>query len=74
VTRVPPYPAGTVVDTTGAGDSFTAALAVALAEGRDLRQAAEFAAAAGAHTVTIAGVIPALPTRDRLNAWIGNVP
>ncbi|MFJ6216843.1 ribokinase [Streptomyces sp. NPDC092296] len=74
VTTVPPYPAGTVVDTTGAGDSFTAALAVALAEGRDLDQAVRFAAAAGAHTVTIAGVVPALPTRDQLNAWIGTAP
>ncbi|WP_031507882.1 ribokinase [Streptomyces megasporus] len=74
VTAIPPHPAGTVVDTTGAGDSFTAALAVALAEGRDLDQAARFAAAAGAHTVTIAGVVPALPTRDQLNAWIGNAP
>src|SRR5262249_38620185 len=32
--RVPAFPA-TVVDTTGAGDAFTAAFAVALAEGRD---------------------------------------
>ncbi|MFE2046786.1 ribokinase [Streptomyces sp. NPDC059477] len=72
VTHVPPHPAGTVVDTTGAGDSFTAALAVALAEGRPLDRAAAFAAAAGAHTVTIAGVVPALPTRDQLNARIGN--
>ncbi|WP_229759077.1 ribokinase [Peterkaempfera bronchialis] len=71
VTAVPPHPAGTVVDTTGAGDSFTAALAVALAEGRGLDQAVGFAAAAGAHTVTIAGVVPALPTRDQLNARIG---
>ncbi|WP_069816436.1 ribokinase [Streptomyces sp. TP-A0874] len=74
VTLVPPHRVGNVVDTTGAGDSFNAALAVALAEGRDLEQAAEFAAAAGAHTVTIAGVVPALPTRDQLNAWIGTAP
>lgn len=55
-----------VVDTTGAGDAFTAALAVALADGRPLADAAAFAARAGAHAVTIAGVIPALPTLDRL--------
>ncbi|MGC5342747.1 ribokinase [Streptomyces sp. AM 4-1-1] len=71
VTRVPPHPAASVVDTTGAGDSFTAALAVALAEGRDLDRAVGYAAVAGAHTVTLAGVIPALPTRDQLNALIG---
>lgn len=66
IEEVPPLPVAHVVDTTGAGDSFTAALAVALAEGADLSVAARFAAAAGAHTVTVAGVIPALPTRAQL--------
>ena len=73
VTAVPPHPARTVVDTTGAGDSFTAALAVALAEGQPVDRAAEFAALAGSHTVSIAGVVPALPTRAQLTASIGNV-
>ncbi|MFD5775303.1 ribokinase [Streptomyces fungicidicus] len=72
VMAVPPHPARTVVDTTGAGDSFTAALAVALAEDRPVDRAVEFAATAGAHTVSIAGVIPALPTRAQLNALIGS--
>lgn len=66
VEEIAPLPVEHVVDTTGAGDSFTAALAVALAEGHGLADAARFAAAAGAHTVTIAGVIPALPTRAEL--------
>lgn len=61
-----------VVDTTGAGDSFNAALAVALAEGQQLTAATAFAAAAGAHAVTIAGVIPSLPTRDQLLLKIGS--
>lgn len=65
---VPPRAVTDVVDTTGAGDSFTAALAVALGEGASLDEAATFAAAAGAHTVTIPGVIPALPTRDQIGA------
>lgn len=68
---VPARQAENVVDTTGAGDSFTAALAVALGEGQSLADAAGFAAAAGAHTVTIAGVIPALPTRDQLHTERG---
>ncbi len=37
-----------VVDTTGAGDAFTAALAVGLANGRELRDAVRWASAAGA--------------------------
>lgn len=64
--EIPAVRVETVVDTTGAGDSFTAALAVATAEGRSLADAAAFAAAAGAHAVTIAGVIPSLPTREQL--------
>jgi ribokinase len=62
-----------VVDTTGAGDSYTAAFAVALAQGIPLIDAAHYAAAAGAHAVTIAGVIPALPTRNQLPPLIGNL-
>ena len=57
-----------VVDTTGAGDAFTCALAVALAEGRPLLEAARFAAVAGALAVTRLGVIPALPTRAEVEA------
>ncbi|GAA4962704.1 hypothetical protein GCM10023238_32460 [Streptomyces heliomycini] len=56
---VPPHPPD-VVDTT-ARRSFTAALAVALAEGQPVERAVEFAAVAGSHTVTIAGVVPASP-------------
>jgi ribokinase len=59
----------TVVDTTGAGDAFTSALAVALAEQRPLLDAARFAAAAGALACTRLGVIPALPSRAEVEAF-----
>jgi ribokinase len=52
-----------VVDTTAAGDCFNGALAVALAEGKDLTDAARFATAAAALSVTRAGAQPSLPTR-----------
>lgn len=55
------------VDTTGAGDAFNGALAVALSESRSLREAVEFANAAGALTVTKREVIPALPRRRELS-------
>jgi len=45
--HVPPSRAD-VVDTTGAGDAFTAALAVALSRGRSLQDAVAWASAAGA--------------------------
>jgi len=51
------------VDTTGAGDAFAAALAVALAEGRPLTEAGPFANAAAALTTTKLGAQAALPYR-----------
>ena len=48
-------PAGRVVDTYGAGDSFAAALAFALARGDDAPAAAAFAARAGAAVIGGAG-------------------
>jgi ribokinase len=62
---VPAFPAN-VVDTTGAGDAFTAAFAVALAEGADEREAVRWGCAAGAHMVEHQGVVPGLPTRAEL--------
>ena len=44
-----------VVDTTGAGDAFTAALTVCLVSGMKPQQALEFACRAGAYTATQAG-------------------
>jgi ribokinase len=58
---VPPVMPRAVVDTTGAGDAFTGALAVELARHTDLTVAVRQAAAAGAWAVGIAEVIPALP-------------
>lgn len=52
-----------VVDTTGAGDAFNSGLAVALAEGRPLREAVQYAACVGALACTRLGVIPSLATR-----------
>jgi ribokinase len=59
-----------VVDTTGAGDAFNAALGVALAEGRPLPEAVRFAVAAGALACTRLGVIPALPPRAAVEALL----
>lgn len=60
-----------VVDTTGAGDAFGGALAVALAGGMDLAMGVAFANRAGALSVTRRGAQPSMPTRpevDRLQA------
>jgi ribokinase len=62
---VPAFPAQSI-DTTGAGDAFCAAFAVALAEGASDLDAVRWGCAAGAHMVEHEGVIPGLPTRAEL--------
>jgi ribokinase len=66
---VPAFPAR-VVDTTGAGDAFCAAFAVALAEGADDLEAVRWGCAAGAHMVAHEGVVPGLPSRAELEALL----
>lgn len=56
-----------VVDTTAAGDSFTAGLAVARAGGMSPQEALRFACAAGAIGCTGFGAQPSLPTRKQVN-------
>jgi len=58
------------VDTTAAGDAFVGAIAVALGEGRSLVEAARFASAAAALSVTRQGAQPSLPTRAEVEEFI----
>jgi ribokinase len=55
-----------VVDTTAAGDVFTAALAIAHVEGMTLAESVHFANAAGALCCTKFGAQPALPDREEV--------
>jgi ribokinase len=66
---VPSFPVD-VVDTTAAGDSFNGGLAVALAEGRSLRDAVRFASACGALATTRMGAQPSLPTADEVSGFM----
>ena len=63
-------PAITPVDTTGAGDSFVAALTLALLEGQPPEAALRFACATGAATATRAGAQTAMPTRAEVDALL----
>jgi ribokinase len=58
------------IDPTGAGDALTGALAVALLEGRTLRDAAAFACAAAALTTRAHGAQSAMPSRSELDQWL----
>ena len=61
-------PPVTPVDTTGAGDTFVAALTLALLEKQPPEAALRFACAAGAVTATRAGAQSSLPTRPEVEA------
>lgn len=65
--RVAGVPAA-VVDTTGAGDTFTGVLAATLATGADLDAAAARAVVAGALAVEAAGAVPSIPTAAQIEA------
>lgn len=65
--REVPAPKVDAVDTTGAGDAFTGALAVGLASGRDLVAAAELAVRVAAVSVTRRGAQPSYPTVAEVN-------
>jgi ribokinase len=58
------------VDTTAAGDAFNGALAVALAEGRAMRDAILFANAAGALATTKTGAQPSLARRPEVESLL----
>lgn len=58
---LPARPDVTCIDTTGAGDSFTAGFLFALSEGRALRECAEYANECGARAVGVIGASEWMP-------------
>ncbi len=59
-----------VVDTTAAGDSFTAALALEYSRKAGIREATRRAMAAGALAVTRLGAQPSLPTAEEVDRFL----
>ncbi|MBI1347468.1 ribokinase [bacterium] len=69
--HIPPCPVSPV-DTTAAGDAFTAAMSVEWALGQSLTDACRWACAAGALATLTSGAQPSMPTREQvveLIAW-----
>lgn len=64
------YPPPAVVDTTGAGDTFTGVLGAWLSEGHSLQDAIVAANAAGALSVAAAGARGGMPSRGELNGFL----
>ena len=72
VERVEAFTVAEVVDTTGAGDAFNAALAVGLAEGAALMDAARFANAAAALACTRMDTLPSYHIREQVMDFAGS--
>ena len=62
------------VDTTGAGDSFNAGLAVALSRGKELTESIKFANAVGALSTTAKGAQNAMPTLEQVKLFLCCTP
>ena len=63
----------TAVDSTAAGDAFTGSLAVGLARGQSLSEAALFANNVAAVSVTKMGAQPSMPTVQEVEAFISKM-
>lgn len=68
---IPAFRAGTVRDTTGAGDAFNGGFVAALAQGAGLKEAAQFGCAVAGISVTRPGTSPAMPTRHEVDELLG---
>jgi ribokinase len=71
---IPGERAGIVVDATGAGDTFSGAMAALLADGLELAQAARMANAAAGLSVLRAGARGGMPTRSELEDYLERSP
>jgi len=68
--HIPAVNAGTVVETTGAGDAFNGGFAAALAQKQSPIDAAHFACAVAGLSVTRPGTAPSMPTRGEVDALL----
>jgi ribokinase len=70
ITHVPAFSYPSIVDSNGAGDSFNAALASGLIEGRSLAEAARFANAVAGLCCTRWDTVPSYHTRAEVEAFL----
>lgn len=68
--KIPAFSAGTVVDTTGAGDTFNGTLVGILAKGATIEQAVRIAVVAAGISVTRHGAAGSIPAKSELRELI----
>ena len=67
---VPPFNAGPVKETTGAGDAFNGGFAAALSKGMSPLEAVRFGSAVAGISVTRAGTAPSMPALHEVEALL----
>ena len=72
--RVPGFPVSQVVDTTGAGDAFSAGVVVGMLEGLSLAGAAQLGCAAAARKIAHLGARGGLPDRQSVQDLLEVMP
>ncbi len=72
--KIVPSPLVNAMDTTAAGDVFNGALAVALAEGKEIKEAITFANYSAALSVTKLGAQASAPHRDQVEMFLQSSP
>lgn len=70
----PPFPAQTVIDSTGAGDSFRAGMLFTLAQGWAWADCLRFSAAVGCLNCRAVGAHKGLPSQAEAEAWMARWP
>ncbi len=68
--HIPAFSIPDAIDPSGAGDAFMGGLAIALAEGKALEQAARVGNASGALSTRKQGAMPAMVSRQELDAFL----
>jgi ribokinase len=68
--EIPAFSAGSVVETTGAGDAFVGGFAAAIARGADPVEAARFGCAVAGISVTRPGTAPSMPRLAEVEALL----
>lgn len=68
------FPPAQLVDTTGAGDCFTAAFVVAMSEGKSMQESMRFAAAAATLCIQVKGAMPSMPLRQAVDEFLATLP
>ncbi|SHF07430.1 ribokinase [Marinitoga hydrogenitolerans DSM 16785] len=72
ILKIPVFKIENVVDTTAAGDVFNGALAVALEEGKSIKEAIQFASAAAGIAITKKGAQSSIPNREEVDKFLKN--